>query len=57
MKSKYKHYLPSIIFVILLLLSFIIINLMTQIKSKKNRTYYENSVIEKMSIDIELKII
>lgn len=56
MKSKYRYYLPSIIFVILILVSIVAINLITEIKAKRNRTYYENSIIKNLSTDVQLKI-
>ena len=56
MKSKYKHYISSIIFVAFILISFIAINLMAQTIIKKNRSHYENAVADAISNDMRFKI-
>ena len=56
MKSKYKYYISSTIFVVLILVSFIAVKLITQKIIKKNRSHYENSVTEEISIEMKLRI-
>ena len=55
MRSKYKHYISPLIFLVLILVSFVAMNLLAQIVTRNNRTHYENAVSEEISADMKIR--
>lgn len=56
LKSKYKYYVSSNIFVFIILVSFVGVSYLTQSIIRDNRSHYENSVADAISNDMKLEI-